>query len=97
MQIKDTTQIFSRKILSLKRWRLSLNNNTMKKLYIVIFVLSISILSISNIYLWKDNAQQWNIMNTQIKMFERLFYLLDKNRIYEDEILEESYSNNIDI
>lgn len=47
-------------------------NNTMKKLYIVLFVLSISMLSISNIYLWKDNVQQWNILNTQIQMLNKL-------------------------
>lgn len=62
----------------------------MKKLYIVLFVLSISILSISNIYLWKDNVQQWHIMNTQIKMLQRLLYLQENNRVYEDEILEET-------
>lgn len=44
----------------------------MKKLYIVLFVLSISMLSISNIYLWKDNVQQWNILNTQIQMLNKL-------------------------
>jgi uncharacterized membrane protein affecting hemolysin expression len=49
----------------------------MKKLYIVLFVLSISVLSLSNIYLWKDNIQQWNIMNTQIKMLQRLLHLQD--------------------
>jgi len=62
----------------------------MKKLYIVLFVLSISVLSLSNIYLWKDNVQQWNIMNTQIKMLQRLLHLQDENRVYEDDSIEET-------
>jgi len=62
----------------------------MKKLYIVLFVLSISVLSLSNIYLWKDNVQQWNIMNTQIKMLQRLLQLQDENRVYEDDSIEET-------
>ena len=62
----------------------------MKKLYIVLFGLSISVLSLSNIYLWKDNLQQWNIMNTQIKMLQRLLHLQDENRVYEDDSIEET-------
>ena len=60
----------------------------MKKLYIVLLLIVI-VLSTSNIYLWLDNVQQWRIMNTQIQMLQRVLTIMNHNRVYEDEILED--------
>lgn len=55
---------------------------------LIVFV----VLSASQIYLWKDQQQQWQIMNTQIKMLNRLLKLNnDAPFVYEDE-LPENYS-----
>lgn len=55
---------------------------------LIVFV----VLSASQIYLWKDQQQQWQIMNTQIKMLNRLLQLNnDAPFVYEDE-LPENYS-----
>ena len=49
---------------------------------LIVFV----VLSASQIYLWKDQQQQWQIMNTQIKMLNRLLQLNnDAPFVYEDE------------
>ena len=61
----------------------------MKKLYIVLLLIVV-VLSTSNIYLWLDNVQQWRIMNTQIKMLERILTIMDNNRVYEDESIEDN-------
>lgn len=52
---------------------------------LIVFV----VLSASQIYLWKDQQQQWQIMNTQIKMLNRLLQLNnDAPFVYEDELPE---------
>jgi len=47
------------------------------------------VLSVSQIFIWKDQQQMWQIMNTQIQMLQRI---IDRNSdtpfIYEDEMPE---------
>ena len=59
----------------------------MKKLYIAV-LLALTVLSVSQIYLWKDQEQQWKMMQTQIQMLNRLLMIQDKPFVYEDETPE---------
>ena len=71
----------------------------MKKRYLLLFALVVMVLSISQIFIWKDQQQMWQIMNTQILMLQKI---IDRNQdapfIYEDE-MPENYPNieSIDI
>lgn len=51
-------------------------------------LLGIAVIATSQIFLWKDQAQQWQIMNTQIQMLNRLLSIQDKPFVYEDEMPE---------
>ena len=61
----------------------------MKKIWIVLGTAAVMVLSVSQIYIWKDQQQMWQIMNTQIQMLQRI---IDRNSdapfIYEDEMPE---------
>lgn len=55
----------------------------------ILATVAVLVLSTSQIYMWKDQVQQWQIMDTQIKMLNRLLEL--KNAapfVYEDEMPE---------
>ena len=45
--------------------------------------------STSQIFLWKDQKQMWEIMNTQIQMLSRLLDQQSGTFEYEDELPEE--------
>ena len=60
----------------------------MKKIYTILMLLGIVVIATSQIFLWKDQAQQWQIMNTQIQMLNRLLSIQDKPFVYEDEMPE---------
>ena len=59
----------------------------MKKIWIVLGIFAVLVLSVSQIFIWKDQQQMWQIMNTQIQMLQRI---IDRNSdapfIYEDEM-----------
>jgi hypothetical protein len=61
----------------------------MKKIWIVLGIFAVLVLSVSQIFIWKDQQQMWQIMNTQIQMLQRI---IDRNSdapfIYEDEMPE---------
>jgi uncharacterized protein YxeA len=40
----------------------------MKKIYTFLILLSIIVLSISHIYIWKDQAEMWHQLNLHIQM-----------------------------
>ena len=61
----------------------------MNKIYIYLILAGIVILSVSQIYLWKDQQQQWQIMDTQMKILNRLLQSNnDAPFVYEDELPE---------
>ena len=60
----------------------------MNKLYIAVILLALTVVSVSQIYLWKDQVQQWKMMQTQIQMLNRLLAIQDKPFVYEDETPE---------
>jgi len=61
--------------------------NKMKTIYTLIVLLGLTIVSTSQIFLWKDQVQQWQILETQIKMLNRLLdQTSDAPFVYEDEL-----------
>jgi hypothetical protein len=40
----------------------------MKRIYLILILLSIVVLSISNIYLWKDRQQMWYQFNLHLML-----------------------------
>lgn len=60
----------------------------MKKIYTLIVLLGLTIVSISQIFLWKDQAQMWQILNTQIQMLQKILDMRNSDApfIYEDEM-----------
>ena len=44
----------------------------MKRIYIILALLAFLTLSASNVYLWKDRQEMWNILNMQIHMLNGL-------------------------
>lgn len=60
----------------------------MKKIYTLIVLLGLTIVSISQIFLWKDQAQMWQILNTQIQMLQKILDMRNSDEpfIYEDEM-----------
>ena len=73
--------------------------SSISRLILSLLMVAVLVLGISNIYLWKDNTFQWRIIDTQIKMLNRLLQLQDNNRVYEDESIEstDNHLNNTDI
>ena len=73
--------------------------SSISRLILSLLVVAVLVLGISNIYLWKDNTFQWRIIDTQIKMLNRLLLLQDNNRAYEDESIDstDNHLNNTDI
>jgi hypothetical protein len=59
----------------------------MKRIFCSLAFIAFLILSLSQIYLWKDQVEQWRTMETQIQMLQRLLQLrnTDKPFVYEDE------------
>jgi hypothetical protein len=59
----------------------------MKRIFYSLAFIAFLILSLSQIYLWKDQVEQWRTMETQIQMLQRLLQLrnTDKPFVYEDE------------
>lgn len=57
-------------------------------IYTLIVLLGLTIVSISQIFLWKDQAQMWQILNTQIEMLQRILDMRNNDApfIYEDEM-----------
>lgn len=59
----------------------------MKRSIVILCVFGLLVLSISNILLWLDNKQQWNMLNTQVQMLSRVWLILSQRPfMYEDEI-----------
>jgi len=44
----------------------------MRFIFYVLMLVSFLVLATSQMYLWKDQVEQWNVMETQIKMLERI-------------------------
>lgn len=62
----------------------------MKKGYLLLFALVVVVLGSSQMLLWKDQQQMWQIIELQSQIIERMFH--DQNRsapfVYEDEMPE---------
>ena len=65
-------------------------SNKMKTIYTAVILLGLTVVSTSQIFLWKDQKQMWEIMNTQIQMLSRLLDQQSGTFEYEDELPEES-------
>ena len=44
----------------------------MRFIFYVLMLVSFLVLATSQMYLWRDQVEQWNVMETQIKMLERI-------------------------
>ena len=40
----------------------------MKRIYLILILLSIVVLSVSNIYMWKDRQQMWHQFNLHLML-----------------------------
>ena len=62
----------------------------MKRLYIILAIVALLTLSVSQIFLWRDQAEQWQMLNRQMLMLNRVLdFMINRNegpRVYEDEI-----------
>lgn len=62
----------------------------MKRLYIILAMVAFLTLSVSQIFLWRDQTEQWQMLNRQMLMLNRvldfMMYQNNSPRMYEDEI-----------